>query len=304
MDVARADLRGALPAVALLLAGVLSGCSGPASGPADAVEPSAAPAYSSYVALGDSFTAAPFVPGTQLAEGCFRSSGNYPSILADDLGARLRDVSCGGARTDGLTGRQRIAVGETRSVQAPQLAAVRLRTDLVTVSIGGNDEGLFQALLTSCAQPPLGSCVDRLEAELGSPQAVLERTGGRVTAVLRAVTRRAPDATVLLVGYPRLVDPDRSCRAMPMTDSDRTLMAALEQRLARTLARAAADAGVEYVDMYSLSAGHEVCSDDPWVNGKVTDTDRALAFHPFAAGQQAVAEAVLERLDALGSPSG
>ena len=37
-----------------------------------------------------------------------------------------------------------------------------------------------------------------------------------------------------------------------------------------------------YVDLYALSRGHEVCSDEPWVNGRETDQARALAFHPFA----------------------
>ena len=32
--------------------------------------------------MGDSFTAAPFVPLTDVAYGCYRSSNNYPSLLA------------------------------------------------------------------------------------------------------------------------------------------------------------------------------------------------------------------------------
>ena len=44
--------------------------------------------------------------------------------------------------------------------------------------------------------------------------------------------------------------------------------------------------------MYALSQGHEICSADPWVNGKVTDQTRALAYHPFAVEQRAVAAQV------------
>ena len=42
--------------------------------------------------------------------------------------------------------------------------------------------------------------------------------------------------------------------------------------------------------MHAVSTGHEVCSSDPWVNGSTTDESAALAFHPFAAGQEAVAD--------------
>ena len=38
--------------------------------------------YRSYVALGDSYTAAPLVPSTDTSNGCLRSSGNYPSLVA------------------------------------------------------------------------------------------------------------------------------------------------------------------------------------------------------------------------------
>ena len=39
--------------------------------------------------------------------------------------------------------------------------------------------------------------------------------------------------------------------------------------------------------MYAASRGHDICSSDPWVNGRVTDRQRALAYHPFAAGMRA-----------------
>ena len=41
------------------------------------------PTYHHYVAMGDSYTAAPFVPLTDVAYGCFRSSNNYPKLVAD-----------------------------------------------------------------------------------------------------------------------------------------------------------------------------------------------------------------------------
>ncbi len=107
------------------------------------------------------------------------------------------------------------------------------------------------------------------------------------------VRAAAPDAQVVLVGYPRMVSPDEACAAMPLAPGDRPWLAAVEKRLNQALRRAARESGVAFADMYRASAGHEICSDDPWVNGRRTDQSRALAFHPFAEGQDAVADVLL-----------
>jgi hypothetical protein len=69
-------------------------------------------------------------------------------------------------------------------------------------------------------------------------------------------------------------------------------VAAFEKELRDGLAGAARKGDAHFVDMYALSRGHEICSADPWVNGKVTDQTRALAYHPFAVEQRAVATQV------------
>ena len=296
----RADRPRLAAALALAVIGVLAGCS---ETPDRAASPSSGPDIATYVALGDSFTAAPLVPGTDIADGCFRSSGNYPSLVAEELDAELRDVSCSGAATADFSRRQSMIFGSQNGSVPPQLRAVRKGTDLVTVGIGGNDESLFQTLVQKCtavAARPGAPCTELLRKSYGDPTSVLGVVGRRVTGVLRSVREQAPGATVVLVGYPRLVDEERSCEAMPLAEGDLALVADLEKELGEALEKAAATAGSEYLDMYSLSKGHEVCSEDPWVNGRVTLQQRALAFHPFEEGQQAVADELLTLLD---SPS-
>jgi lysophospholipase L1-like esterase len=253
------------------------------------------PQISSYVALGDSYTAAPFVPDTQLAGGCFRSTGNYPTLLAARLGAHLKDVSCGGADTADLAGSQKVSYGDQENVVPPQLKALRPDIDLVTVGIGGNDEGLFRTLVQDCttvAGPPGASCRSIVRDSNGSTEAVMTKIERRVADVLAQVHRKAPDALVVLVGYPRLVAKHRQCPAMPVVKEDVPVVAGLETQLNQALSRAADDADASYVDMHAASVGHEICSEDPWVNGKATDEKRALAFHPFAEGEQAIADQV------------
>jgi len=264
---------------------------------------SEAPTIASYAALGDSYTAAPFVPVTNLAEGCLRSNGNYPSLLAAELGiSELRDVSCSAAETTDIEQAQRVA-GRRGSVP-PQIRAVESDTDLVTVGIGGNDEDLFATLLGciegfSLASPDQGANAPTRQGcrPSAGPTEVIARTGDRVQQVLRAVARRAPRAEVLLVGYPRLLGATQGCPAFPIDEAEVPAARALEQALRDALARAARRADATFLDTYEVSAGHEICSDDPWVNGRRTEQSRALAFHPFAEGQQAIAEALAVELE-------
>lgn len=56
--------------------------------------------------------------------------------------------------------------------------------------------------------------------------------------------------------------------------------------------------GAEYVDVWTASAGHDICADDPWVNRQLTDqdADAGLRYHPLAAEQRAVAGLILDML--------
>ena len=277
---------------------LLSGCTSSDDRSAPAPSPSA-PAVQRYVALGDSFSAGPLIPTSDLAGGCLRSDRNYPSLVAEDLDvADFVDVTCSGATTRDLT-RVQPTFGDARI--PPQLRSVTASTDLVTIGIGGNDLGLFGTLVQTCtslrASDPDGSPCARRLAERGPDLAAATRLiSARVTRGLRAIRSKAPRATVLLVGYLRLV-PDRgSCDLLPLAEGDYAEGRRISRVLDRALEQAARRADVRFVDMYAASRGHDICSADPWVNGQVTDRQRALAYHPFAAGMRADADQVLRAL--------
>ena len=66
----------------------------------------------------------------------------------------------------------------------------------------------------------------------------------------------------------------------------------------RRRSNSAKKARVKYVDVLGPSRGHDICAgEDAWINGANTDLMRALAFHPFAAEQQAVADLIMQKLD-------
>ena len=293
----------------VLSMGLLAGCGpkddGPDPKPSSSAPPSAGDPGSDndpaqYVALGDSYTSAPGVPDT-VDEGCFRSDANYPSLVAHELDLTLDDVSCGGAATTALVGVQETADGPVQ----PQLLALSEHTEVVTLGIGGNDDGLFGQLLASCLElgkeQSTGSpCRDRMNA--GGSDKVLDTIAliqTRITSALVGIEGRAPDAEVVLVGYPQLVPDHVRCELLPLTSGDYTYMHEVFEALGAATKQAAEDAGARYVDVLAASAGHDICAgDDAWISGYVSDPERpAQPMHPFAEEQEAVAELVVAALD-------
>ncbi len=231
------------------------------------------------------------MPVTDVANGCFRSTANYPTLAAAELGAELDDRSCGAARIRDLETAQFPGV-------PPQQDALGPDVDLVTIGVGGNDEETFARLTRSCpalrASDPDGApCRDAMKRNGRDVLlTALGRTRTRLTAALREVHRRAPGAQVLVVGYPQIVDADNVCDRLPLARGDFAYAETVNRALTEALRLAALSTGSTYVDVWSASEGHDICSDDPWVNGSVTDQKRAAAYHPFAEEQVAVADLV------------
>ncbi len=261
----------------------------------------ARPAYHHYVALGDSFTAAPFVPISEVTDGCFRSSNNYPRLLATALHVEdLKDRSCSGASTAELTRSQPTRNGLS---VPPQLDALSDRTDLVTVGIGANNDHLYARIATVCRR---STRVCRLHDRRHELRVIVDQVRPALVVALERIQHRAPEARVLLVGYPKLLPSRGGCARLPrMRGQDRATFRDINLRLHHAMRDAARDAGVEYVDFYAVSAGHDICSRHPWVQGRVGNREGA-GMHPLAAGQAALArtiEQVLRREPPTTSPS-
>lgn len=309
----RTSLRRAL--VAAVAAAALAGCSSGSAEPGDTstravspspavVTPSHVPAtgsYPTYVALGDSFTSAPLATETETSDGCLRSRENYPALVAAALGADLDDRSCAGADTTSLVGVQQTPQGAV----PPQFEALTEDTSLVTVGIGGNDFNLFASLVGTCpslrSQDPTGSpCRDHFTGDGHDLLAEAVSTiGARLVSTITGIRDRSPNAEIVVVGYPAAITADDTCPdLLPLTEGDQAYAAGINEALASAQQQAAQETGATYVDTYAASAGHDICSDDPWVNGQVTSADTALAYHPLAVEQRAVAALVVQALPA------
>jgi len=254
-----------------------------------------------YVALGDSYTAAPLRPAPTRPQACMRSKRNYPRLVAARLeNTKLVDVSCSGASTISLLHTQGFDRHDV--VRPPQLDALTRGTDLVTVSIGANDFRLFNSMIYECLDrakenPEGAPCRefnnrgkrDRLER-------TIEKIQPRVTGVIEEIKRRAPEARVLLIGYPKLLPDKGTCPyRMPLAEKDYAYARHINERLAYGIRDAGVSAGAEYIDLYTASEGHDICSKDPWIAG-IHGAQRAMQLHPYPTEQEAVAELILEKL--------
>lgn len=250
-----------------------------------------------YVALGDSFAAGAGVADPDPAVPlCWRSAHNYPSRVAAETGATFIDSTCSNAETKHLTTAQ-------WPLGAPaQLTTVPADADVVTITIGGNDGGIFTNAIAACAASAVftfgfGS---PCKATFGNSfeNTVQNTTFPAVKAALAAIIARAPEAEVAIVGYPWLLPATKGCfPVMPIAAGDVPYLRSLQTRLNAVIEQAAEDTGATYVDMATVSEGHDACQGtNRWVEPIVTGT-QPIPVHPNAAGQAAMAEQVLATLD-------
>lgn len=248
-----------------------------------------------YVALGDSFTAGPYLtPYAKDGDTCLRSAANYPALVAARLQvASFVDVSCAAASTLDLAHGQRALLGGR--LAPPQLAAVSKTTDLVTIGIGGNDEGLFGSIVGACLGAGQAGCPRQFDdpSVLAARLASARRVEQSVGLGLQEIRRRAPDARILVVGYPVLLPASGTCAKAGFPAADYPAMRRIEATLNSSLRRAAEANDATYVDLATASRGHDICAGrDAWVNGAHSVPGKALAFHPFHSGMRGAADAI------------
>ncbi|MFI6025812.1 SGNH/GDSL hydrolase family protein [Amycolatopsis magusensis] len=255
---------------------------------------SAAEPTGRYVALGDSFTSGPLIPN-QVSLPCLRSDHNYPSLVAAALGVdEFTDVSCGGATTRDLTGRQFGFV-------PPQYDALTEDTDLVTMGMGGNDVGFGEIVITCsllAVTNPAGAPCEKHYTAGGTDQLRerFEQFAPTLGAAIDGIRARAPQARIVLVGYPAILPESGGCfPIVPIAAGDVSYLDGVEQALNEVVAEQADSHGVEYVDTFTR--GHDVCQapGTKWVEG-LFPTSLAAPIHPNLAGMKASAGAVLTHL--------
>ena len=243
-----------------------------------AAAPAQAADKTKYIALGDSYAAGQGA-GLYKNDTCYRSENSYSELAADTTKAikLVTNAACSGKTT--------------QQVVATQLRQLNKTTELVTITAGGNNLG-FGDIVSSCGSAIFnpafaGACAEA--SATAKAKLVSGQLAGDVAAMIQSVRAAAPNARIVVTGYPYLFDPIPT----GLTDSTSKfiyqatdLANGLNESIA--LAVGATDptaTRVKFVDVRPAFTGHGIYSTDPWINGAVPNSPDS--FHPNAKGYQA-----------------
>jgi len=226
---------------------------------------------------------------------CGRSSDNYPHQLSKMRGLTLVDVSCGGA-----VARHVLKGGQM--LQPAQIDALRPDTELVTLTIGGNDinyvgnmmaygcgqrsDGLFKVVQAIGGCRPMPQ--DKVRAELKALPESLDQ-------IAAEIHRRSPQARLVFLTYQTVLPASGTCPKLGLTEAQADGMRLVAAALADAQRGAAARAGALLFDAAAATAGHDVCAQQPWIS----DQEAPLPLHTTLEGMTAIAQG-LNRM--LGAP--
>lgn len=222
----------------------------------------------SYVALGDSYSSGTGTR-TYINDGtsCQRSVYAYPSLDAAALGLSLTFRACSGATVADVTN--------------TQLSALTPSTNFVTISVGGNDAG-FADVLTECALPGwMSNCNGAIDDAQYIINYVLP---SRLSSLYGSIRAKAPNAKVIVVGYPRIFMGE-DCNAFTwFSPSEQSRLNYTADLLNSRTYSAARARGFTFVNPTSRFIGHAVCNDVEWINGLSYPISES--YHPNVAGHR------------------
>jgi lysophospholipase L1-like esterase len=256
--------------LALVLAGLGTGC---ALETLDSQQQSLV--GGNYVAQGDSYAS-----GTGTREyydtACQRSIHSYAKQLAAQQGMNLSHVACSGARIP--------------DVRANQLSALSAATNLVTISIGGNDAG-FSSVITQCAKPFPFTCTGDIT---NSRNFITSTLPGQLDALYTDIRTRAPNAQVIVVGYPRLFNGEECNLGARISPAEQSSLNGVADLLATKTAAIAAAHGFGFVDPRTSFDTHRICDDVEWLNGLSNPIGES--YHPNQLGHDTFTDLIAARL--------
>jgi lysophospholipase L1-like esterase len=218
-----------------------------------------------YVALGDSYSSGTGA-GSYSGGSCKRSARAYAQLWANSHApSAFSFVACNGART--------------ADVLNNQISAVTADTALVTISIGGNDAGFADVMIT-CNTSSDSTCVQRNNEAQNFARTTLP---GRLDGVYDAIRSRAPSAQVIVVGYPRMYRLGGGC-ILGLSDTKRAAINQSADVLAQVVSGRAAAFGFRFLDGRPAFSGHEICAARPYWLHSINLTAIDESYHPTVDG--------------------
>jgi lysophospholipase L1-like esterase len=284
-----------------------------------------------------------------IRNACHRSRNAWSrkAVLADvpssSIGARADSwdpqldfhlIACSGAQTEQLLPYHTVPAGQARprndfnqegTGQYGELSQLDKgfldeNTTLVTLSIGGNDarfsdvikECVYAAGLLPCQDAKLPG--DDITAGEAVPALIQGQVENSIVTVLQEVRKKAPNARILLMGYPKLMERSGSCVVGIGTDEApwiNDMSGLLNQHMAEAATRATA-AGIPtwFSNPISVFTGKAICGDPETIHNIVMDSTPGdpqgllapsnQSFHPKNEGTTLYADAMNATLRQMG----
>jgi hypothetical protein len=167
-------------------------------------------------------------------------------------------------------------------VTSKQLGALSTGTAYVTISVGGNDAG-FSSVITECAQP---GWMSNCDGAINTAQSYINNTlPGSLSTLYASIRSKAPNAKVVIVGYPRVFNGEDCNAGTWFSPTEETRLNQTADLLNSKLAAAASAKGFGFANPTSRFVGHAVCDDVEWLNGLSNPVSES--YHPNRTGQSA-----------------
>lgn len=246
------------------------------------------------LAMGDSYTSGegnpPFEVGPDgQAAKCHRASTAYPVIAADLTGLKATSVACSGAKINDLF--------SPFKDEQPQID--RMGTaDYITISIGGNDllAWLYSVVksennnLTITATP---ADLEKLPS-ISEMRAQVKAIQPRLQDAYKRLQEKSPDSKIYVVGYPAILS-TKAGNGCEFSWKQRVAVSYGTSVLNGMIKDAAKASNVRYIDVTNAFDGHELCTYQSYVHGKVAD-NLSYSFHPNVLGHKKIGEIVAKEI--------
>lgn len=196
----------------------------------------------------------------------------------------------------------------------------KYQPERILLSIGGNDMG-FADIITVCVLTPTESCFDTNVERRNLLDMIYRKRQGLVD-VYNKIKEASPESSIFVVGYPKIVAATQGGCSLDvqLSPKERAFSRDLVDRINTVIKSAAAEAGVNYVDIANVFKDNELCSPFPatkTVNGltggeevvikKISAFGNDLAtislgsesYHPTAYGHILMANSISGKTDNL-----
>lgn len=281
------------------------------------------PPAPTYVAMGDSFSSGegnpPFEAGTDQGGAnenrCHRGSQAYPRLLQNDpnldLGA-MAFVACSGATTSNVINGK---YGED-----PQVDALSADTEVVTITVGGNDIK-FREFALACVFSNCSSTSDEYQeswdimTDSNRSDYLPDKLEAVFAAMANKLTANNTVVDVYVLGYPKVITQaswtettsSNPNNCLYMSEASASVAEAIIAKLNSTIEEAVEDYDdprFVYVDPLASGSpfiGHELCRGDGYFRGLesagIFGGNDAYVFHPNQDGQDAYRQIMADALN-------